>query len=59
MLGGEVFKTEKICQIPGQEHGQLGKLKVVLHGWRVEFKSNLEISPQKTIGTQVDQEVEA
>lgn len=24
----------------------------------VEFKSNLEISPQKTIGTQGDQEVE-
>lgn len=54
MLGGEVFKTE----IPGQEHSQLGKLKVVLHGWRVEFKSNLDVSPQKTIGTQVDQEVE-
>lgn len=58
MLGGAVFNPEKTDQIPGKEHGQLGELKVVQHGWKVEFRDNLQISQQRTIGTQVGQEVE-
>lgn len=58
MLGRVVFKTEKTHQIPGKEHSWLEELKVVQHGWRIEFKGNLKMGQQKPVGTQVGQEAE-
>lgn len=36
--------------------GKAGELKVVQHGWKVNFKGNLQISQQKATGTQIGQE---
>lgn len=49
------FSRLRKQQVLGKKHGQIGEQKIVQHGWRVDFKGNLQISQQKAAGNQIGQ----